>query len=302
MPVANLRNKLHSEKFFLNVSVVAGVVIAVTEIIFSILTRSKAVLMDSVFDTADSIVSALFLLILPLLYRPTTEKMPYGYAQLESVFMLIKGSMLFAVSASIVVESARTLLHGGSEVDALFVGMFELGQGVICLVMLLVLRHMNRRVSSPAIRLEMVGWRIDVYCCAGVGLAFLSQLLFKNTRLAWIARYIDPAIAIVMALVMLPEPVHMVVEAIRSIVLIAPGKETDAWIRGVVTEELQDSPYRAATYDIVKTGRKYWIEVYIRSDDGVFRLREMRALKQSIEKRLLEKADNIYVELTPDSD
>lgn len=294
--------RFNNEKTILNLSVWAGVVIAILEILMSFYTKSQAVLMDSVFDTAEIIVSGLFLALLPLIYKPATEKMPYGYTQIESVFMVIKGSMLVVITFNLIVENINIIIHGGSRVNSVLIGCFELGLGIISIILLRVFSRLNKNLSSPVVESEIISWKIDVYCCLGVSLALLSQKLFDNTSLNWISLYIDQIVAIIIGICMIPQPIKMVLNSLRSIVLISPKEETVNVIKDIIDYEIKGYNYEVTFYDIVQTGRKIWVEIYIKNEERVIRIDQLKEMRQKIKAELLKEIEDIYVELTPDLD
>lgn len=294
--------RFNNEKTILNLSVWAGVVIAISEILMSFYTKSQAVLMDSVFDTAEIIVSALFLALLPLIYKPATEKMPYGYTQVESVFMLIKGSMLVVITFNLIKDNINIIIHGGSKVDSVLIGGFELVLGIISIILLRIFRSLNRNLSSPVVESEITSWKIDVYCCLGVSLALLSQKLFDNTSLNWISLYIDQVVAIIIGICMIPQPIKMVLNSLRSIILISPKEDKVNFIKDIIDYEIKGYNYEVTFYDIVQTGRKIWVEIYIKNEERVIRVDQLKEMRQKIKTELLKEIDDIYVELTPDLD
>ena len=60
---------------------------------------------------------------------PVSEKHPYGFFQLESVFILIKNIMLISVTASVLTGVIEKLFSGGSNIDKGQVSLFH-----ICMV------------------------------------------------------------------------------------------------------------------------------------------------------------------------
>ena len=65
-------------------------------------------------------------------------------------------------------------------------------------------------------------------------------------------------LAIVLSLIMLPEPIGTVVSGIRDLLLISPDEETIREIRETVEPELKDCSYSELYFEVVKTGRKLW--------------------------------------------
>ena len=140
---------------------------------------------------------------------------------------------------------------------------------------------MNRRVDSPLIKAELLGWKIDVCSSIGVAAAFLCAGLLADTSLAWLSPYVDQIIAIVIAMIMLPQPWRMMKDAFRSLILFAPEEEP-------------------TFYNIIQTGRKLWVEIYIRNDTNMINVTQLAAIQKQLSSSLQDIYDDVYVEITPD--
>lgn len=60
------------------------------------------------------------------------------------------------------------------------------------------------------------GYYLKLWC----GGCFFIQILVKKTQFAWIAYYVDPVVAIVMACFLLIEPVKMIFVNLKNLVLL----------------------------------------------------------------------------------
>ena len=124
-------------------------------------------------------------------------------------------------------DIAKTVLMPGDPLRAKFiaetylepVSYTHLGLSAVILIALLI---MNRRVDSPLIQAELLGWKIDVCSSIGVAAAFLCASFLSDTPFAWLSPYVDQIIAIVIAMIMLPQPWRMMKDAFRSLILFAP--------------------------------------------------------------------------------
>ena len=108
---------LKLEKRILKVSFAGSAAFLLAECIMAFLTGSHAVLMDCVYDIADIIMLGPFMVLVPLLYKPVTEKRPYGFSQVESLFIIIKTGLLIFITIQLVVESGQMILAGGHIVN-----------------------------------------------------------------------------------------------------------------------------------------------------------------------------------------
>ena len=57
---------------------------------------------------------ALLLFLTPLFHKPMSEKHPYGYFQVESIFVIIKGVMMLSVTFGISADVIGSALTGGN--------------------------------------------------------------------------------------------------------------------------------------------------------------------------------------------
>lgn len=295
-------NKLKTEKRILNLSFAGSVLFLLAEIFFAIYTGSKAVLMDCVYDIADMVMIGPFMVLVPLLYKPTTERRPYGFSQVESLFVLIKYCILLGVDVVLVMNCIKSILSGGNEVDASVLAVFELAVSAGCVIMYLVLRRFQKKYSSPSIKAELFIWKLDALSTLGVGCAFLVNLILVRTPLAFVCPFVDPGIAVILAIALIKEPVEMILDSLRSLVLFAPGEEIKEKLQMVCVEVLKKYGCELTFIDIIKTGRKIWSEVYFLPLGNTVDLSSLKEIHRELGERASAEFDSIFIELIPDVD
>ncbi|MDO4175942.1 MAG: cation transporter [Bacillota bacterium] len=294
---------LKIEKRIMNVSFAGSVLFLLAEVFFAIWTGSKAVLMDCVYDLADLAMIGPFMLLVPLLYKKETEKRPYGFSQVESLFVLIKYTILLAIDTVLVINCILTIIHGGNEVEADVLAIFELAVSAGCVVMWLVLRGFAKKYKSPSIKAELFIWKLDAICTLGVGAAFIINLILIRTSLAWICPYIDPGIAVILAVSLVGEPVEMILESLRSLVLFAPEKEAFDKIDKVCVDRMSAYNCEVTFTDVIKTGRKYWIQVFFMHNDEdkeALSVGHLKSVSREITTELSREFENVDIVLIPD--
>lgn len=293
-------DKIHIEKRILILSLIGSVVFMMVEGIMAYLTHSHSILIDFVFDIADLVLIGPFLLLVPLLYKPVTERHPYGYSQMESLFLIIKYSVLLYVTFQLAIDSIKTICAGGRIVNGSTIAFFEFGVFIGCLIMYQILSYYSKRYESDAIRAELYVWKLDVIASIGVAIAFFAQLLLQKTTLAGITPYIDPIVAIIMALLLMIEPIKMIILSIKELILFAPKEEIMEEIREIIEKQMKSSRYQLQFLDVIQTGRKTWVEIYISSESDLISMTELDQIRHCIKGELKVKFDQIYVELIPD--
>ena len=292
-------SKMKNEKRIMNISLIGSILFMLSEGIMAYVTKSHSLLMDCIFDVTDLIMIGPFLLLVPLLYKPVTEKRPYGFSQVESLFVVIKYSILLAITASLVWDNIRSLLHGGRQVDGGKIAFFELAVCLGCLIIYLLLHYFSRRYASLTIKAEIYIWKLDVISSLGVSIAFFVQMALHRTDYAWLAAYVDPVVAIVMACLLLVEPVKMIIVNLKSLVLFAPEEEIMDMIRHVAEHHMDKVHYDIEFLDVIQTGRKTWVEIYMTSHNNLINTTILLQLRNEIREELKKSFDQVYVELIP---
>ena len=277
-------------------------VLSIAEIAAAIVLRSHTVFMDAIFDSADLILMGPFLVLVPLLYRPVSERHPYGYAQVESLFLIIKYMALLTIIVVMIVENVEVIIGGGREVSSGKIAVFELGLGAASIFMYFFLLHMSRKYESPTIRAEIYMWKTDIIGSCSVAAAFLACYFLGDSVLKPVVPYVDSGVALIMSMFLIVEPVRELIRGFRQMMLFSPPEEVMTRVRSVVNERLKGLPYEAAFIDVIQTGRKTWIGVYLRGSEGVDTIdtREWAGLREQITADLEDEFDQLYVEFTPD--
>ena len=72
----------------MNISLIGSVLFMIAEGVMAFWTRSHSILMDCIFDLTDLIMIGPFLLLVPLLYKPVTERRTYGFAPVSYTHLM----------------------------------------------------------------------------------------------------------------------------------------------------------------------------------------------------------------------
>lgn len=283
----------------MNISLIGSILFMLSEGIMAYLTKSHSLLMDCIFDVTDLIMIGPFLLLVPLLYKPVTEKRPYGFSQVESLFVVIKYCVLLAITVRLIWDNILVMMHGGRQVDGGRIAFFELAVCLGCLIIYLLLHYFSRRYASLTIKAEIYIWKLDVISSLGVSIAFFVQMILHRTDYARLAAYIDPVVAIIMACLLLVEPVKMIISNLKSLVLFAPEEEIMDTIRHVAEHHMDKVHYDIEFLDVIQTGRKTWVEIYMTSHNNLINTKILLQLRNEIREELRKSFDQVYVELIP---
>lgn len=285
------------EKTILRLSFVAGLAFALVELIFAIYSHSQSALTDAVYDASELVFIALLLFLTPLFHKPVSEKHPYGYFQLESIFLIVKGVMMLSVTLGVVVEVIESALSGGNPVDDLQVSLFQLCLGVASVVIYVIMRRVNKNSSSPTVEAELMGWRLDIGYSLGMSLAFFASSFLVKTPLAFIAPYFDQIIAVLVMVFMLPESVKMLWSSVRDIFLFSPDEELVEQIKQICTESMENYAFSPVFFDITRTGRHLWVAVYFKVSSATLAVEQLKKATEEVNQKISSQLEECTCEL-----
>ena len=285
------------EKTILRLSFAAGLAFALAELIFAIYSHSQSALTDAVYDASELVFIALLLFLTPLFHKPVSEKHPYGYFQVESIFLIVKGIMMLSVTLGVGVEVIESALSGGNPVDDLQVSLFQLCLGVASVVIYVIMRGVNKNSSSPTVEAELLGWRLDIGYSLGMSLAFFASSFLVKTPLAFIAPYFDQIIAVLVMVFMLPESVKMLWSSVRDIFLFSPDEELVEQIKQTCTESLEHYAFSPVFFDITRTGRHLWVAVYFKVSSATLAVEQLKKATEEVNQKISSQMEECTCEL-----
>lgn len=288
------------EKKAMTVSLYANLFFVIIELVMAIATSSQAVLLDAVYDGIEFFMLLPSVFLIPLLYRPSNEKYPFGHMQMETVFIVVKGTTMAAVTVGLISNSVNIILHGGRTIAFGTVAWFELFACVLGLIVTVYLRRKNRGLNSPIVKAEIDGWKIDSMISIGMTLAFFLPVFVKVPQFQVFVPYLDSVFTMILSVIMLPTPIKTVISGIRDLLLISPEEETISDIKELVEPIIRESNCSDLTYNIVRTGRKLWISAYITLDKDELSVRRFKMLQTRCIAALTEHYTDFYFELLPE--
>lgn len=288
------------EKSAMSVSLYGNLVFVVIELVMALVTGSQAVLLDGVYDGVEFCMLLPSIFLIPLLYKPSNEEHPFGYMQMETIFVVVKGITMTAVTFGLIFNNINLMLHGGHVVSFHTVAGFELFACILGIIVTIYLYYKNKQMESPLINMEMQGWRMDSFISLGMTVAFLLPLMIPFKCFQHIVPYLDQLITIILSLIMIRTPIQTVITGIRDLMLIPPEEETIDDIKETIEPIIGVYGHKNLYYDIVRTGRKLWISVYISFEKDIVSLSKFKQLQDQCIKALASKYSDFYFELLPD--
>lgn len=294
------RKTVKKEKSAMTISLYGNLFFVAVELIMAVYTGSQAVLLDAVYDGVEFLMLLPSIFLIPLLYKPSNEEHPFGYMQVETIFVVVKGITMIAVTIGLIFNNINIMLHGGHMISFQTVACFELFACVLGIAVSIYLKRKNRILNSPLVTVELEGWQMDSVISLGMTVAFLLPVFVPFDWFQPIVPYIDQIITIILSLSMIRVPVKTVIAGIRDLILMPPDEETIHEIKQTVEPIISEYRCSRLYYDIVKTGRKLWISVYITLEKDEISLTRFKMVQNLCIDALAQKYSDFYFELLPD--
>ena len=194
------------------------------------ITGSVAIITEAMHSAVDLIASIVAFVSVRQAEKPADDTHPYGHDKFENLAAAIEALLILVGSGVIVFESVRRLSTSHTEVSSLGVGMAIIAISIVVNVVVSgVLARRARETDSPALEGDAAHLRTDA---ATSGAVLVGLILVQVTGATWL----DPVIALVVAVAIVTAGVRLLMRASRVLVDEAlPPEELDA-VRDAIAE------------------------------------------------------------------
>jgi cation diffusion facilitator family transporter len=191
-------------------SMAANAALIAMKIAVGVLSGSISIISEAIHSTIDLVASAIAYLSILLARKPADQDHSYGHEKIENVSGVVEAALIFLAAVLIVVEAVRKLIDYQS-VDHIELGVLVmLVSGLVNILITVRLYKIARAERSVALEADALHHKTDIYSSMGVALGLAAILLVKRFLDApWIV-YLDPAVAILIAVFILKEAWEMI--------------------------------------------------------------------------------------------
>jgi len=197
----------------LKLALAATAAVAALELAGGLRAGSLALLSDAAHVTLDVVALAIALAAAVQAKRPATQRQTYGFARYEILAALANGALLTAVTILILVEAVKRLMHPGLPAGGLMATIAAIGLVVNVAVGLMLARAQHADLNVRAALFHVGG---DVLGALAV---VVGGTLIALTGAGWI----DPALSILVASIIVVGVLRIVREATDVLLESAPG-------------------------------------------------------------------------------
>jgi cation diffusion facilitator family transporter len=280
------------------ISALGFLMISVLGIVFAVLAKSQAILLDGVYALVSVLMTTLAAQVARLVEKPSSETFHFGYAHFEPLLNLIRGLLIFAICAYALVSTIEVLVRGGREIHAEIAIFYTALSAVWSVGISWYQRQLARKLGSPALAVDARTWLVDGVLYVGETGAFIVYLLLQPTALAPLLRYADPLFVLIVVGFLMKVPVMTIREGVREVLHRAPRPEVQQEVRRRMDTALAGVPVRTIQARMVEVGRYFFILVHVVVDEG-FGARPVSELDQ-LRRQLEQSLQGVHARIVLD--
>ena len=242
------------------VSVLASAAFAVLSLIWGLAAGSQMILFDGLYSFAAVGLSLLAVLALRTARKGPDDRYPWGREVWEPLVVVVKAAALAGLCVYALVAAVAEILNGGREIDAgsaVVYGAVATAGGV---AISLYLRR-QARLGSDLVRAEAAEWIGDTLLSAGVLVGFIGALVLESTGRSDLARYVDPALVVVISAVFLWVPARLLAGGFRELLTMSPAPEIQEHVRAAVSDVERDYRFAESFIRTSKVGSRLDVEI-----------------------------------------
>ena len=275
------------EQFVLKISLYCAVILAIFGITYGIYIGSKAIIFDGLVAFLSIILILLSVITSKFIYKEDDDIFQYGYMRFEPMVNLFKSLILLILCAYALINGIQEILDGGYEVKFDKAMLYSFFSMLLSIGIWLYTAYQAKILSSPLISVDSLEWFIDSVLYMGGFLVFGAVWLFdKESQTIW-ARYLDPALLVVLSMILAVMPLKVFIKNLADLVMVAP-KDMDDKIDTLLQNI--SKKYNFSDYDthVAKSGRFFMIEVNILMGESfkIQNIDEMDLIRDEIEQGL----------------
>ena len=275
------------EQFVLKISLYCAVILAIFGITYGIYTGSKAIIFDGLVAFLSTILILLSVMTSKFIYKEDDDIFQYGYMRFEPMVNLFKSLILLILCAYALINGIQEILDGGYEVKFDKAMLYSFFSMLLSIGIWLYTAYQAKILGSPLISVDSLEWFIDSVVYMGGFLVFGAVWLFdKESQTIW-ARYLDPALLVLLSMILAVMPLKVFIKNLADLVMVAP-KDMDDKIDTLLQNI--SKKYNFSDYDthVAKSGRFFMIEVNILMGESfkIQNIDEMDLIRDEIEQGL----------------
>lgn len=217
-------------------SVASNITLIILKVVVGLLIGSVAVLSEAAHSAVDLMAALIALFAVKASSRAADGQHPYGHGKFENLSGAVEALLIFAAAIWIIYGAVQRLFAPQVLEMPVWGAVVMLVSAVVNTLVSRRLLRVGRQTDSVALRADALHLRADVYTSLGVMGALLVVWVLQAMVPSADVRWVDPVVAILVALLIMRTAWSLTREAARDLLDSSLPREDTDWIAGFVRE------------------------------------------------------------------
>lgn len=269
-------------------SIFSNIFLITIKLIAGFLSGSVSILSEAIHSMMDLIAAVIAYFSVRISSQPPDKGHPYDHGKFENISGVIEGMLILGAAGWIIYEAIEKFSHR-EEMKFLYLGIIVMGlSAVINTLVSRRLYKVARETDSIALEADALHLRTDVYTSAGVAIGIL---------IIWITglHFLDPIIAIAVALLILHEAIHLIWNAYAPLVDSSLPAEDLKKIEEILNK-FTGNCFQYHNFRSRKSGSNKYLDFHLEVPEKMT-VREAHTLCDSMEAELKESFNNLDINI-----
>jgi cation diffusion facilitator family transporter len=198
-------------------SIISNSLLILMKLAVGLISGSVSILSEAIHSLMDLIAAIISFFSVRVSDNPPDLRHPYGHGKIENISGVIESLLIFLAAVWIIIEAVRKLFGEKIELESIALG------SIVMLISAIVNTFVSRRLykvaratNSVALEADALHLKTDIYTSLGVA---IGLGLIMVTGINWL----DPVIAILVALFIINEAYHLLTKAFTPLLDTAWG-------------------------------------------------------------------------------
>lgn len=256
------------EQRALRASALASLAAAAVGVVWGWVAGSQVILFDAAYALIGFALAAIGLRAAQLVAQGPTPHYPFGREALAPMVVAGSALVLLGTFGYAAFDAVGVILDGGSQTEVGAALLYSVLSTVASVVMYVWLHR--KEEGSDLIAAEAMQWRAAVWLGVAMTVGFGIAVALRRAGSEELAGYVDPVLVLVVAVLILPDPVRMLRTSFRELLEGTPDESVTGPIHEAVSRLRRDSGLPEPEIRIGKLGRKTYVELdfLVRPQDG----------------------------------
>jgi cation diffusion facilitator family transporter len=284
--ILNRYSKEEEQALAVKVAIAGSAALFVIAAAAGIIADSITLLLDAATNLVILVTAVFTHTSVRKVHRPPDHIYNFGYTKYEPLTIVMQGALIIMTCLISAKFAIQDMIHPEDVAGYGIPVIAEIVSGVMAIAITWYINRIAHRTDSAILKGSVMQWKVETILSFGIAAGFLAGFVLREQGYAKITPYVDPVMAIMLALLLVRSPIKAVAHNILELLDAVPAEHIQGAVRRVV-EKYKPRSFGVSRLRSRKAGKKIFVDVcfMVKSDLTVG---EVGELADNFEKDLKE--------------